>query len=136
MRYHVKSYFKGKTAAIKGGDIMEAKSLNQEVGPMARPKTRYTPKPQKELFEIGERLKQTRKQCGWSQAELGEKLGLSQRAISDYECGRNRLPAATLLKVTHLLGVSLKEFTGQNKQEVIRQSLSLPQVGGSYEGFN
>ena len=91
---------------------------------MPRPKSKYTSKPPKEYLKIGERLEHVRKQCGLSQAELGERVGISQRAISEYECGWNRLSLPTLLKITNVLGVSLEEFDCNHKEGVKNQRAS------------
>jgi len=88
---------------------------------MPRPRKIDTSKPPKEYLKIGKRLEHVRKQCGLSQAELGEKVGLSQRAISEYECGWNRLSLPTLLKITNILGVSLEEFNCNDREEVRNQ---------------
>ncbi len=100
---------------------MDVESSNKGVLSMPRPKTKRTPRAPVENAEVGERLKQIRKRLGVSQGELGEKLGLSQRAISEYEGGRNRLPVRTLLKISEIFEISLKEFIGKNGQPSNRQ---------------
>lgn len=38
-------------------------------------------------MNFGEKIKQLRAEKGWSQAELGKKIGKSTRTIASYECG-------------------------------------------------
>jgi len=64
-------------------------------------------------MELGNRLKTIRKRRGMSQTELGDKLGLSQRAISAYEGGYNRISAPVLLKLVEVLRTSVPEILGK-----------------------
>ena len=52
-------------------------------------------------------LKAARKQLGWSQAELGRRVGLPQAHISGIETGRIRPRFDTLLEVARILRMDL-----------------------------
>ena len=86
--------------AIVGG-------CSQEI-PMAR--TARSKQPIEESF--GERLAQLRKARGYTQTELGELLGLSQRMMTYYEREDGRPPARLLGQMAEALGVSVDELLG------------------------
>lgn len=77
--------------------------------------TKTTRVARKENAELGQRVQRIRKSRGMSQTELGNKIGLSQRAVSHYESGINRIPAPHLLKIAEVLKTSLQELTGKKK---------------------
>jgi transcriptional regulator with XRE-family HTH domain len=60
----------------------------------------------------GQRLARIRKERGYSQVELAERIGLTQTLVSDYECGRLRLNADTLARFALTLEVSSDEIIG------------------------
>ncbi|HVT58161.1 MAG TPA: helix-turn-helix transcriptional regulator [Thermoanaerobaculia bacterium] len=55
---------------------------------------------------VGARIKQLREERGWSQRELGARLGIVQSKLSKYEAGIHQLPLRTLLRVAGLFDVS------------------------------
>lgn len=61
---------------------------------------------------LGERLAQLRKERGFTQTELAEKVGILQNIVSAYERGRLRLTAEMLIRFTKALGVSADEILG------------------------
>lgn len=61
---------------------------------------------------IGQRLARLRKEQGYSQVELAEKIGLTQSLISDYERGRLRLNAEMLARFALALDVSADAIIG------------------------
>jgi len=61
---------------------------------------------------IGQRLARLRKEQGYSQVELAEKIGLTQSLVSDYERGRLRLNAEMLARFALALGVSADAIIG------------------------
>jgi transcriptional regulator with XRE-family HTH domain len=85
---------------------------------VARPKSKQGPKPERENVELGVKLQVIRKRRGLSQAELGEKIGLSQRAVSAYEGGYNRISAPVLLKLAEALRTSIPELLGKKQTSV------------------
>ncbi len=64
------------------------------------------------LTEFGKRLVRLRKAAGYTQVELAQELGVTQRMISYYEGHSEYPPAALLLKLAALLGVSADELLG------------------------
>lgn len=63
-------------------------------------------------IQFGNRLAQLRKQNGYSQESLAEKLGLSRQAISKWERGESTPDTDTLIMLAKLYGVSLDELVG------------------------
>lgn len=65
-----------------------------------------------DLTEFGKRLVKLRKDAGYTQTELANELGITQRMISYYEGHAENPPSALLPKLTELLGVSADELLG------------------------
>lgn len=59
-------------------------------------------------LEIAKRIKNARKKAGLTQASVAQQLNLTPQAISNYERGKNNVPAILLFKMAALYGV--KEF--------------------------
>jgi len=66
--------------------------------------------PSEETF--GQRLARLRKARGFSQTDLGERVGVSQRVMTYYECQSERPPAHLLATLADALGVSVDELLG------------------------
>jgi len=63
---------------------------------------------------LSKRLKELRKEKGWSQQKLAEKTGLSFNAITKIEQGLAKHPTLrTLVKIADVFGVSLDELVGR-----------------------
>jgi len=60
----------------------------------------------------GARLQRLRKEKGYTQVELAEKIGLTQNLISAYECDRLRLSAEMVVRFAQALLVSADELLG------------------------
>lgn len=61
---------------------------------------------------LGKRISALRKDCGLTQTELGEQLGVSQPVVASYEAGRRRVPSSALPTLTAILGVSIEALLG------------------------
>ena len=61
---------------------------------------------------IGRRLAVLRKERGFTQVELSQRLGVTQAVVSEYERGRSRLHAPMLVRVAEILSVSTDELVG------------------------
>ena len=61
---------------------------------------------------MGERLAQIRKERGFTQAELAEKVGILQNIVSAHERGRLRLSAEMLIRFARALDVSTDDLLG------------------------
>ncbi|MBS6218142.1 MAG: helix-turn-helix transcriptional regulator [Clostridiales bacterium] len=67
------------------------------------------------MFEeniLGERVRALRKARGWRQAELGEKIGLSHKAISTLESGSRGISVEKLIELAYALRVSTDYLLG------------------------
>lgn len=56
---------------------------------------------------LGERIRQLRKEAGWSQAELAEKIGADAGRVNKYEAGRMAPAAESLVRLAEVLNVSI-----------------------------
>lgn len=65
-----------------------------------------------DLTEFGKRLVKLRKTAGYTQTELANELGVTQRMISYYEGHAEYPPSAMIPKLATLLGVSADELLG------------------------
>ena len=89
---------------------------------MLMPKARKKPREgsDKRLIEIGKNLQTIRKRRGFTQQELGEKIGLTREAVSSYEAGRSHLMVTTLIDLASVLRVKIIDILGLERQtEVI-----------------
>jgi transcriptional regulator with XRE-family HTH domain len=57
-----------------------------------------------------ERLARLRRERGWTQIELAERVGITQRLVSDYERGRLRLNADVVVRLANALETSTDEL--------------------------
>ncbi|WP_082343708.1 helix-turn-helix domain-containing protein [Sulfobacillus thermosulfidooxidans] len=62
---------------------------------------------------FGSRMRELRQQHGYTQAELGEKLGLSQFTISNYEQSSRQPPLEILVRLADILGTSTDYLLGR-----------------------
>ena len=63
---------------------------------------------------LSKRLKELRKQKGWSQQKLAEKTDLSFNTVTKIEQGLAKHPTLkTLLKLSDVFGISLDELVGR-----------------------
>jgi transcriptional regulator with XRE-family HTH domain len=74
---------------------------------------------------FGTRVKQLRKEHGWSQKQLAGQLDIRFQLLNKYEGGQHIPPAETLIKLADALGTTVDYLlTGNPEQE-------LPNVDGS-----
>ncbi|MBN3053786.1 helix-turn-helix domain-containing protein [Pectobacterium brasiliense] len=64
------------------------------------------------FMALGERITTLRKERGITQAELAEKLGVSQQTVQAWEAGRRRIKVSSLPSVAQIFSVSLEEVFG------------------------
>ena len=57
-------------------------------------------------------LKKLRKECGYTQQSLGDKVGYSEKAVSKWEGGKAIPPAVTLLNLADILQTTLDDLLG------------------------
>jgi len=66
---------------------------------------------------LAKRVKEHRRQKGWTQQKLAEKTGLSFNTITKIEQGIGDSPTLkTLLKLSEALEIGLDELVGTNKK--------------------
>lgn len=71
---------------------------------------------------FGERLTSARIRAGLTQAELGEKLGMSQRGVASWERGENSSPnPEQLALLARLLDVSIEELVNGDANKIRRK---------------
>lgn len=80
------------------------------------------------MVNIGRNIKELRKKKGFSQAELGQKLGVSQKVISAYE--RNyRLPPSSLIPyVAEMLETSTDALYNTSGDDSMEHRLRNPEL--------
>ncbi|MBP2404175.1 helix-turn-helix transcriptional regulator [Streptomyces syringium] len=60
-----------------------------------------------EQVNFGDTIRETRRKHGWSQAELGEKSGVSRPTIARVEANHD-VTTATIAKIAQALGLTLE----------------------------
>ncbi|MBQ9131643.1 MAG: helix-turn-helix transcriptional regulator [Clostridia bacterium] len=69
------------------------------------------------MNQIGQRIKQFRKQNGLTQERLAEYLGVTDKAVSKWECGLTAPDLALIMPLARILHVSADELLGGKKEE-------------------
>ena len=70
------------------------------------------------LKGVGARIRDARKKCGLSQADLAEKLNISLSHMGDIETGRTNFGVDILMRMTEVLQVSADVLIRTNVPEV------------------
>lgn len=79
---------------------------------------------------LGPRIAALRRDAGWSQAELAQRLRVSPSAVGMYEQGRREPSAATLVAMSQVFGVSTDYLlTGKPLNPPDQQALSRTLIG-------
>ena len=60
--------------------------------------------------ELGKNIRVLRKQKGWTQTDLAQKLNCSQELVGAYERGTRKPPADKLPTVAKVLGININEL--------------------------
>lgn len=76
-------------------------------------------------MKIGDRVTQIRKQLKWSQAELGEKVGVSREIIGRYERNEVSPSIDVAIKIAESLDVSLDYLAGGNVAHFDNKTINL-----------
>lgn len=58
-------------------------------------------------MNIGEKIKQRRKELRWSQRDLAEKMGYNHSTVTRIETGKIDIPQSRILQFAEVLGVSV-----------------------------
>ncbi len=59
---------------------------------------------------VAKRLGKARMKAGWTQSDLGARLGVTFQQVQKYENGMNRISAGKLFIAAAILGVPVKDF--------------------------
>ena len=74
------------------------------------------------IQQFGKRLAELRKARGFTQAELGKKIGLTRRVIVYYESESKYPPTHLLVPLAKALKVSIEELLGLKKSDIATTS--------------
>jgi transcriptional regulator with XRE-family HTH domain len=69
---------------------------------------------------ISDRIRQLRQERRWTQAELGDKVGVHQKQVSAYERGANIPSTEVLIKLAEVFNVSLDYLAFEVKGQPAR----------------
>lgn len=72
---------------------------------------------------LANKIRSARRNADLSQKELGNKLGISDTAISAYETGRAIPPFPTLKEIGKITDTSIDFFTEENNEEITLKKL-------------
>lgn len=78
------------------------------------------------IFQIAKKIRSARREGGFSQQDLAEKIGISDKTISAYESGRAVPPLPTLSELAKITNKSINYFlesknTKSKDEEVIKE---------------
>ena len=72
------------------------------------------------LLSINERLRYIRKEFGYTQKELAEKIELTERQYCNIECGRSIPSLDTIIKIADIYNVSIDYIVERTDFRVIK----------------
>ncbi|URZ87354.1 helix-turn-helix domain-containing protein [Floricoccus penangensis] len=61
-------------------------------------------------MDIGNQIKEKRREKGWTQEELGRKLNVTRAAVSNWEASRNYPDIKTIVDISDILSISLDKL--------------------------
>jgi transcriptional regulator with XRE-family HTH domain len=64
------------------------------------------------MSKLGEQIYLLRRKKGLTQTELGETIGVSQKAITNYETGRREPGIDIIIKIAQTLNASVEQLIG------------------------
>lgn len=70
-------------------------------------------------METGKRIRDYRKKAGLSQKELGERLGVSQQHIAQYESGKRLPKLSTMVKLASALNIDTHLLTSAYQIDIM-----------------
>ena len=79
-------------------------------------------------MEIGNKLQSLRKNAGYSQEELAEKIDVSRQTISKWELGETSPDLKDAKKLSKIFNVSLDELSGNDIKDVLITKVSNTEV--------
>ncbi len=79
-------------------------------------------------MDLGEKIRSLRKERGWSQAELGERVGIPGQHVSRYETGKIQPRKKTLVALAKALEVPLEVLEEANVQKGALHNIEDPEL--------
>ncbi len=73
------------------------------------------------FIELGERIRDLRKERHMTQGELAKQLGVTQALIASYELATRNIPIRKLISIAEILGVSFEEIIGHTKHRRLKR---------------
>lgn len=77
-----------------------------------------------DINKIGKRISSLRKQCGLTQMELADRLGISFQAVSNWERGNTMPDISKLPEIAEIFNVSIEEILGDERKARIVQDIA------------
>lgn len=77
-------------------------------------------KEEKTAFDFGLRIRQLREERGWSQKELGQRIGVSKQPVFSYEANVQMPPLERAKRIAEIFGVSLDYLVGWESDPSLR----------------
>ena len=88
------------------------------------------------MNQIGQRIKQLRRQQGLTQERLADHLGVTDKAVSKWECGLTAPDLALIMPLARILHVSADELLGGKKEEFDTKRLEYDEHYENYMKYN
>lgn len=65
------------------------------------------------MNDIGHKIQECRKEKGWTQEKLAQKMGISRATVAQYEAGKRKPKYETIVRFADALGTSTDNLLGQ-----------------------
>lgn len=75
-------------------------------------------------MELHEKIKMLRKERGFTQSQVADKIGQERSTIACYENGSRKPAVDVLEKLAHLYGVTLDYFSNKSDSDIMLQLLA------------
>lgn len=85
-------------------------------------------------MSIGKRIKHLREKKGYTQAEFGKLLGLSDKAVSTWENDIKTPRMSTLKKIADIFCVSTSYLVGEKEEKIHKGAVKIPVLGNVAAG--
>lgn len=75
-------------------------------------------------MELNEKIKMLRKERGYTQSQVADKIGQERSTVACYENGSRKPAVDVLEKLAHLYGVTLDYFSNKSDSDIMLQLLA------------
>jgi transcriptional regulator with XRE-family HTH domain len=75
-------------------------------------------------MELHEKIKMLRKERGYTQSQVADKIGQERSTVACYENGSRKPAVDVLEKLAHLYGVTLDYFSNKSDSDIMLQLLA------------